>query len=729
MARVELILRQSGIANQLDADLLIFDEHGNPLQVADSLTQIPEALGQAIENWQGSFSGLVGAYRGIKPGKVSYSSCSDSAEEVRESFRIWLQSQDGWRRLQNFIDQYVSSNEEVQINIQTLDKKLRLLPWNEVFRENHRYAETSISLAREFQRRGNLQPKKQVRILAVLGSCGGINPQIDIDFDYQQLEQTKARGAYIQTLKQPTAKDLRDALRSIEGWHIFFFAGHSQSLKNGTIGSVVLNHIESPLGIDQLKAELSIAIKNGLQIAIFNSCDGLGLANQLAELNLPQSIVMREPVPDEVAKDFLEKFLKEFSYNSSLFESVRRGREYLKSKWDVQDEFPGASWLPTIVRNPAVSLPQWNDLIVESPHSWKLLLPLSVITLVSLISLFLSLYLEFDGIQTSSRSKFIYYAQLYPHVILYPWIFLWGAYLTLYKAWCQIRSKPKLWSQAAVAFGVSIILLCVELTSDDMMLFELKEDAVSVVFLNKDRIEAISDTPTQIIDTSDLIDEDKGEIIIRKSDLERALENFRTIQTVDMSLSQDEKNSYYEFMKLGLSYSTWHGKGAFSESRKFYALTFLNIIAVIIATGIFWSEIQSKYVYNSAKYLRYVIATQLILFFWFPIRVHYNLVTKNLLFGNNSPVSSLDIIAYPVLLSLLAVSIYRSWRFEASFFAGLISLVLILGFLVIGIVNTNLVNIAFGLNSNPSTWILWPILNLVIIYLIYSDIFSKNVGV
>jgi hypothetical protein len=363
MARVELILRQSGSTDELDADLLIYDEDGYPSQVVDSLTPLPEALSQSINEWQGAFSNLVGAGRGIKGVSVSSGSCSDGAEGVREAFTIWLKSQESWQRLQNCINQSVSSNEEVQINIQTLDKRLRLLPWNEIFLENHRYAETSISLARQFQRQSNLQPKKQVRILAVLGSNGDVylsggssgsaNPLIDVDFDHQQLEKTKARGGYIQTLKQPTVEELREALRNSQGWHIFFFAGHSQSLQNNTIGSLVLNQAERPLDIDELKAELAIAIKNGLQIAIFNSCDGLGLANQLAELNLPQSIVMREPVPDEVAKDFLQQFLDEFSYNRSLFESVRRAREYLRQKFDRQSEYPGASWLPTIVRNPA----------------------------------------------------------------------------------------------------------------------------------------------------------------------------------------------------------------------------------------------------------------------------------------------------------------------------------------------------------------------------------------
>ncbi len=60
-------------------------------------------------------------------------------------------------------------------------------------------------------------------------------------------------------------------------------------------------------------APLRKAISRGLQLAIFNSCDGLGLANDLAELNIPQIIVMRSPVPDLVAQEFLKHFLKAFS--------------------------------------------------------------------------------------------------------------------------------------------------------------------------------------------------------------------------------------------------------------------------------------------------------------------------------------------------------------------------------------------------------------------------------
>jgi CHAT domain len=736
MARVELILRQSGSTDQLDADLLIYDEHGYPSQVVDCLSPMPAALSQSINDWQGTFANLVGARRGIKVVSVASGSCADRTEEVREAFATWLTSQASWQRLQNCINQSVASHEEVQINIQTLDKQLRLLPWNEIFLEHHRYAETSISLARQFQRRSNLQPQKQVRILAVLGSSGDVdlgssgnpNPAIDVDFDHQQLEKTRARGAYIQTIKQPTVKELQAALRDPKGWHIFFFAGHSQSQQNNTIGSILLNQAESPLAIDELKAELAIAIEHGLQIAIFNSCDGLGLANQLAELNLPQSIVMREPVPDEVAKDFLQQFLAEFSHNKSLFESVRRARVYLRQKFDRQSAYPGASWLPTIVRNPAVSLPQWNDFITESPLSWQWLLPLSAVAGASLVSLILCLYVEFNGIQVGSTPKFIYYAQLYPHLALYPWIFLWGAYFTLYKAWCQIRSTPKLWRQLVGVIGIGVLLLSVELTQDNLMLFELKEGAESAVPLEQIQlgvVDKIINAPASIINTKKLIHEDNGQkfLTIRKADLEDALERFRETEKM---LSDHEKTGYHEFMKLGLAYKTWQGRGAFSISRIFYALTFLNIIMVVLASAIFWKEMGSRYVYNGVKYIRYVIATQIIVLLWVPIRVHNNLVTKNLIFGDAPFLSGLDIIAYPVILVLVTVSIYRSWKFEASFLGGVVSLLVVLGFLIVSTLNPALVGLAFGLGSSPVIWTLWPILNLLILYLLYADLFAKN---
>ncbi len=107
-------------------------------------------------------------------------------------------------------------------------------------------------------------------------------------------------------------------------------------------------------------------------MAIFNSCDGLGLANQLSELHLPQSIVMREPVPDAVAVEFLKHFFKEFTRNNSLFASVQKARKRLEP---FKSDYPGAIWLPTICIGPNVEPLTWQGLSGSSPSSATILEP------------------------------------------------------------------------------------------------------------------------------------------------------------------------------------------------------------------------------------------------------------------------------------------------------------------------------------------------------------------
>lgn len=105
------------------------------------------------------------------------------------------------------------------------------------------------------------------------------------------------------------------------------------------------------------------AIEKGLRLAIFNSCDGLGLAWDLAKLHIPHVIVMREPVPDKLAYEFFNHFFKSFTgidgEGKSLYLAVRSARDKLH---DFEREFPCASWLPIICHNPSEVSLSWNDL-------------------------------------------------------------------------------------------------------------------------------------------------------------------------------------------------------------------------------------------------------------------------------------------------------------------------------------------------------------------------------
>ena len=61
-------------------------------------------------------------------------------------------------------------------------------------------------------------------------------------------------------------------------------------------------------------------------------------------------IVMREPVPDRVAQEFLKYFLQAFARGDTLYLSVREARERLQG---LENQFPCATWLPVICQNPA----------------------------------------------------------------------------------------------------------------------------------------------------------------------------------------------------------------------------------------------------------------------------------------------------------------------------------------------------------------------------------------
>ncbi len=141
-------------------------------------------------------------------------------------------------------------------------------------------------------------------------------------------------------------------------WQILFFAGHSRSHPDFKTGKLWLNATEH-LSITEIQPALSHAIQQGLKLAIFNSCDGLGLAHELANLQIPQIIVMRQPVPDAIAQAFLINFLKHFAQGKPFYQSVRAAREQL---YDLEVQYPCATWLPTIIQNPTAIPPTWQDL-------------------------------------------------------------------------------------------------------------------------------------------------------------------------------------------------------------------------------------------------------------------------------------------------------------------------------------------------------------------------------
>jgi branched-chain amino acid transport system substrate-binding protein len=234
---------------------------------------------------------------------------------------------------------------------------LEKLPWHtwEFFKTYNISVEITLDRILESPNRNKLG--KTVRILAVLGNDIGINVQEDLHI------LKKIWGAWVTELNKPSREELTTALRQ-QPWDILFFAGHSGSDKKS--GRLYLNNKkdlkENSLKLDEIPRALDKAVESGLKMAIFNSCDGLGLVSPLVNAGIPWVVVMREPVSDAVAHDFLRYFLEAFSQGTPFVQAIREARDQIGEK---HGHLPW-EWLPVVCQSQsAIPLvwPQWSILL------------------------------------------------------------------------------------------------------------------------------------------------------------------------------------------------------------------------------------------------------------------------------------------------------------------------------------------------------------------------------
>ncbi len=277
--------------------------------------------------------------------------CRTQALELRDRLNIWLRAESFVSIRESWLE-HVSTSDEVRVMIRADNQQLWQIPWNQWdLLDCYSQAEIGLSplLHKRLPRVERHSLANPVKILAILGNSEGIN----VEEDRRQLKNLP--GAATTFLVEPQRKELNDQLWE-QRWDILFFGGHSQT--EGDKGRIYLNPTDS-LTLDELSYALKKAVGGGLQLAIFNSCDGLGLARQLEHLHIPYMLVMREPVPDQVAQEFLKYFLCSFASSKPLYRAVQEARERLQG---LEDTFPCASWLPVICQNPAAEPLTWPTL-------------------------------------------------------------------------------------------------------------------------------------------------------------------------------------------------------------------------------------------------------------------------------------------------------------------------------------------------------------------------------
>ncbi|MBT9316905.1 CHASE2 domain-containing protein [Leptothoe spongobia] len=340
-----------------------------PAPTLPDIYQRWQRLYQALHHrlsWQNSSSTRALQFDLTTPIHVSSVDFDQLCQQLQSTLNQWLNSE-GFQSIDRQLRTKLSTAEPVRIIVETDDPFLQSLPWHLwSFCDDYPATEVAIGTQEYNYATGPQSASAQksmasVRVLAVLGHGEGIDVQRDIAI-LQQLP-----GATIQLLSEPSRPELDQWLWDTDSWDILFFAGHSTSKSADQQGRLFINPTES-VSIAHLCNALKTAISRRLKLAIFNSCDGMSLGRALVALNIPQLIVMREPVPDRVAHLFVKNFLQILAEGTPLYSSVRIAREQLQG---LEGQFPCASWLPVIFQNPAETPFQWprpkNVLTSDAP--------------------------------------------------------------------------------------------------------------------------------------------------------------------------------------------------------------------------------------------------------------------------------------------------------------------------------------------------------------------------
>jgi branched-chain amino acid transport system substrate-binding protein len=338
-------------------------------RISGRLLANPE-ITQLYQHWRTNYRQLEEISRSprleeLPDYNTSREDCQQVADQLKEKINQWLNATSNeFHRIRDKLAVQLNNDKDkdIRVLIQTDNPQLQQLPWHLWdFWEDYGSVEIILSPF-EYPEIQHKQLKNKIRLLAILGKNDGIN----IDVDLENLQ--KIPGIESCLLPEPTREQLEDRLHDEQGWDIFFFAGHSYTEGDGSTGRIYLNETES-LTVDELQNALSTAIEKRLSLAIFNSCDGLGLAKVLADLKIPQVIVMREPVPDEVAQKFLTFFIEKFSQGVSLQKAVSIARKRLES---IEDRLPYATWLPVMYQHPTAASFTWTPSSSPPPRkTWQ----------------------------------------------------------------------------------------------------------------------------------------------------------------------------------------------------------------------------------------------------------------------------------------------------------------------------------------------------------------------
>ncbi len=327
---------------------------------------------------------------------ITHAAVGNPRENLKQATKTLKDSLNEWLNSSSLsltrISSQIGTDSEVRFFIHTTHFDLQQIPW-ECWNFLHEVS-PDVEIALTIQR---VPPVKRtftypINVLVILG-----NIDIGNDNIFRCLCSLKtvlgnpdkiSMQILSPSLKEPLSpKNIRHELIKNQ-WDIVVYLGHSQTSSDGHDGVFIIDNDTALSADDNLRDSLEIAVKKGLKLVICNSCDGLGLGRQLANIGVPHIIVMKEPIAVRVALRFLEVFLPNFLGHKSLQESLTIARQELKLH-GFEEDAAGSSLLPLLIENPEeppLILPK-NKRLLRLSSRWKqaLLFILSLLVTLSVL--------------------------------------------------------------------------------------------------------------------------------------------------------------------------------------------------------------------------------------------------------------------------------------------------------------------------------------------------------
>lgn len=322
----------------------------------------PETLTTLYRQWQTAYLNFYRSSLRARPGAslslaqptIDWRAKLVQAEAVfLAEFHHWLNNAD-LIEIRREIAQVASQEPQVKLYIRCDSLEMVKLPWESwqlgtefgilnpirILRTSARLQTTAMRSTRRWK----------PRILVILGDDTGLDFQAEKEAvtKLKHFAEIRFKGWRSNCSTTDLKTEICQAIAEPQGWDILFFAGHSNET-NITGGELAIAPNTSIL-VSEIAQYLKTAQERGLQFAIFNSCNGSTIAEQFINFGLNQVAVMREPIHNQVAKEFILQFLEHLANYEDVETAMLLASQSLKLQSNLT--YPSAYLIPSLFSHP-----------------------------------------------------------------------------------------------------------------------------------------------------------------------------------------------------------------------------------------------------------------------------------------------------------------------------------------------------------------------------------------